>query len=87
MLRLFLRKLLILKQCYVLRFFENVYGGAKRQSKAEGAKRTRIYSRKAIYIIFKILHLYNITNFFFSNPLILLNFFLFSFVTFLVLET
>lgn len=27
MLRLISRKLLILKQCYVLRFFENVYGG------------------------------------------------------------
>jgi len=27
MLRLFSRKLLILKQCYMLRFFLNVYGG------------------------------------------------------------
>ena len=27
MLHLFSRKLLILKQCYMLRFFENVYGG------------------------------------------------------------
>ena len=45
MLRLFLRKLLILKQCYMLRFFSQVYGDAKGQSLSASAKRTAIYSR------------------------------------------
>jgi hypothetical protein len=87
MLRLFSRKLLILKQCYVLRFFENECGSSQRQRKADSANRSTIYSRKATHTILKIFHLYNITYFFFSNPLISLGFFRFSFVTLLVLKT
>jgi hypothetical protein len=45
MLRLFSRKLLILKQCYMLRFFENVYGGADRQDSSASAKHTTLHSR------------------------------------------
>ena len=53
MLRYVSRKLLILKQCYMLRFFKNECGSPQGQRKAESAIRTSIYSRIALYIIFK----------------------------------
>ena len=53
MLRYVSRKLLILKQCYMLRFFENECGSPQGQRKAESAICTSIYSRKALYIILK----------------------------------
>ena len=51
LLRYVLRKLLILKQCYVLRFFENECDGQKGQDLSLSANRTSIYSRKATHTI------------------------------------
>lgn len=51
MLRYKSRKLLILKQCYMLRFFKNECGSPQGQRKAESAKRGTIYSRKATHTI------------------------------------
>ena len=45
MLRLFLRKLLILKQCYMLRFFENECGDQTWQRMSASAESGAIYSR------------------------------------------
>ena len=53
MLRYVSRKLLILKQCYMLRFFENECGSPQGQRKAESAIRGAIYSRKATHTILK----------------------------------
>lgn len=49
------RKLLILKQCYMLRFFKNGCGSPQGQRKAESAIRGAIYSRKATHTIIEIL--------------------------------
>ena len=46
MLRLFSRKLLILKQCYVLRFFGQVYGGATSTNQRAGKGRANIRGSK-----------------------------------------
>ena len=51
MLHLFLRKLLILKQCYMLRFFRNECESPQGQRKAESANSSAIYSRKATHTI------------------------------------
>lgn len=55
MLRYKSRKLLILKQCYMLRFFENGCGSPQGQRKAESAECGAIYSRKATHTIIEIL--------------------------------
>ena len=55
MLRYKSRKLLILKQCYMLRFFRNECGSPQGQRKAESANRSTIYSRKATHTIIEIL--------------------------------
>ena len=51
MLRYVSRKLLILKQCYMLRFFENECSSPQEQRKADSAKSGAIYSRKATHTI------------------------------------
>ena len=53
MLRYVSRKLLILKQCYMLRFFKNECSSPQGQRKADSANRTSIYSRKATHTILK----------------------------------
>ena len=55
MLRYVSRKLLILKQCYMLRFFENECGSSQRQDLSESAIRGAIYSRKATHTSIEIL--------------------------------
>jgi len=55
MLRCKSRKLLILKQCYMLRFFRNGCSSSQRQSFSPSAIRTTIYSRKATHTIIEIL--------------------------------
>jgi hypothetical protein len=55
MLRYVSRKLLILKQCYMLRFFENGCESPQGQRKADSANRSTIYSRKATHTIIEIL--------------------------------